>query len=369
MSVKPPPLPSSVRARESNSFACQAANVCLVAPVLVIALSFCLNALSQSHQYVVGRPLFLTFGFVALGLTAIGLVSGIVAVGLSQSGQRAPVFIRTGCGLALLGLLAAIAVPNFVRARTKALQDNAALRDVDAATAAMRSRAIASLTNSNPQPVDTQPLQKSFSRAADKASGDTAAMLKGSAAFLQRLENLKAAYEQALRELLAAKVLATDNLVQQAQIQQRKVIVTRFLQANEAVKTYVEQSEAYYRKELDSVQMSSTQRDAALNGFRKSLGPQAPLLVEIRNADARMGNAMLGILDLLDNNWERWEYNANISKIRFEDPAVFAQYNAFQVQIRQAAIDQASAQKRLAAVMSQPLPGRAAAPTRPAGNT
>ena len=356
MSYGPPPLPSSATSWESNSFARQAANVCLAAPLVTLALGYVLSVLHRTNHEAIPRQVFLIFGFVSVGFVAVGVLSGLLAIVTAKAGERASVVLRAGGGLVSVGLRAASAVPNFVRARTLALQDQAALQDIRAVSSDLRARAVASLNSSHPQPVDAQPLQQSLDRAAAKTSGDTAAMLKGTSAYLQRLQFYKTAYEQALRELTSAKVLTTRTLVQRDQIQGRKAIVTKFMRANDDVKAYVSQGETNYRKELASFQMSATEREAAIRGFRQSFGAQVPLLLEIRNADDRMGNAMLGVLSLLDDNWDRWRFDDNTGKVRFEDNAAVNQFNAFMTQIRQAAADQAAAQKRLAAAMSQVSP-------------
>ncbi|HWX19171.1 MAG TPA: hypothetical protein VN578_04595, partial [Candidatus Binatia bacterium] len=296
--------------------------------------------------------LVMIFALLSVGFFLIGGVSGLLAIVLAKTGQRASVCLRAAGGLLALGLLAAIAVPNFVRARTLALQNNAGLQEFHAATTDLRARAVASLNGSDKRPVDLQPFQQSLDRAAEKTSGDTAAMLKGSAAYLKRLQPYAAAYEQASRELVSAKVVATRTLVQRGQIPERKAIVTKFMQANTALKNYVLQGETNYRQELEAFQLSPDQKEAAVNGFRKAFGPQARLLAEIRDADDRMGHAMLGVLDLFDTNWGLWHYDQSADVLRFDASATLGQYKAFMAEIHQAGTDQATAQKRLAAIVS-----------------
>ncbi len=353
MSLKPPPLPASVRSPESNSFARQAADVCLVVPLLMIGLSFGLSGALKNHHDGSGPLLYRVITVVAVGIFAIGVVSGLLALVLAGAGQRARVFSRAGSGLVLLGLLAAIAVPNFVRARTAALQNNAALRDVKAESTRLRAQAVASLNGSDKRPFDTQRLEESLDRAAATSSGDTSAILKGTAAYLQRLQTCKAAYDQASSELIAAKVLAASTLVRRDQIQDRRSIVEKFLAANDAFKTFMTQGEVNYRKELSAYEISPEERETAVKGFLKSLGAQSPVLLEIREADSRVARATLGVLDLLDAQWGRWNYDPSAGLIRFEDGAAVRQYNALMTQIREASAAQEAAQKRVAATLSR----------------
>ena len=353
MNVGPPPLPSSVRSAEPSAFACQAANACLAAPLLIFGLSFCLSTITQNHRDASSRPLLLGFSFVAAVILFVGVIAGILAIVLAKAGQRSSVVARAGCGLLLMGLLAAIAVPNFVRARTLALQNKQALSELHTAAADFRAQTVASLTNAEGGTVNARHLQWSLKRAAERSSGETAALLRGSQAFVTRLQSCQHAYEQAAGELIAAKVLAASTLQQRARIKDRKALVQNFLDANDAFKSLLLQSESNYRKDLAALEVSPAQTEAAMAGFRKSFGVQRPLLVNIREADDRMGRAMLGVLDLFDSQWGQWRYDNSTSVVRFQDRTALGQYMALMAEIKQARTDQAAAQKSLAAVISQ----------------
>ncbi len=353
LKVQPPPLPTSARSPGLDSFARQAANACLAAPLLLIGLEQCVSVLARETHAPSLRPLALGLGWVAVALALLGFVAGLVALVSARPGQRGAVYIRAGAGLGLLGLLGAIAVPNFVRARSAALQNQAALQEVQTAANELRARAVASFNGGDKRPVDGGQLQQSLNRAATRASGDTAAMLKASAAYAQKLQALKTAYERASQELVSAKVLATRNLAGPEQLQARRAVVRKFLAANEALKTHIQQSEANYRKELAGFQLPAEESESAVRAFRKAYGLQGPLLLEIREADERIGNATLAVLNLLEANWGRWSYDETAGVLRFDDSSVIGQYKDLMAQIRQAAAEQRAVQQRLAAVMSR----------------
>jgi hypothetical protein len=334
--------------------ACQAANACLAAPLLIFGLAFCLSTLTQNHRDASNRPLLLGFSFVAAGILFVGVIAGILAIALAKAGQRSSVLVRAGCGLLLMGLLAAIAVPNFVRARTLALQNKQALSELHAAAADLRAQTAASLTNGEGGAVDARHLQWSLKRAAERSSGETAALLRGSQAFVTHLQSYQQAYERAAGELLAAKVLAASTLQQRAQIEDRKALVHNFVDANDAFKTFLQESESNYGKEFAALDVSSSQTEAAIAGFKKAWAAQRPLLVKIREADDQMGRAMLGVLDLFNSQWGKWRYDAAASLVRFQDRTALDQYKALMAEIKQGRTDQAAAQKDLLAVMSQP---------------
>ncbi len=66
----------------------------------------------------------------------------------------------------------------------------------------------------------------------------------------------------------------------------------------EAFKGFLVESESNFRTELAAGAISPAETEAALEGFRKSLNLQLPILLAIRDADQRMGQAMLAVLNL-----------------------------------------------------------------------
>jgi hypothetical protein len=63
-----------------------------------------------------------------------------------------------------------------------------------------------------------------------------------------------------------------------------------------------------------------------------------------------MGQAMLGVLDLLDSNWGRGRCDEAAGFMRFGDQVAVGRYNTLMAELRQAGTEQAAAQKRFAEV-------------------
>ena len=354
MSGGPPPLPSSARSEGASGFARRASYACLASPLVMIGLALCISTLSHNQRDPAWRPLFLIFGEVAAGLFIFGDLFGILAMALAGPGERRPVMVRALCGLALLGLLVAIAIPNFMRARAQALQRRQSLRELHAAVDDVRAQAAAALTNGGKTSVDPQPLLRSFNQIEKNSSGDTAVLFQCTQRFIKRELAYQQTYTQAVSALTAAKVLAASDLDDRTQIATRKAVVQTFLDANGAFKTFLLQSESSFRKELTRAGVSEAQTEEALKGFRKNWQPQAPLLITIREADDRFGQKLLEVLDLFDSQWGQWRYDAAAHLVRFENRDAVRQYNALMADIRQTSSDQAAAQKRLAALLSLP---------------
>lgn len=353
MNLRPPPLPGSIGSSEPNGFAQHAANAALAAPLIVFGLTFCFNAILKDHHDSSARLLHLACGLADVGLGLLGFTLGILAMLLAAPGQRASVIPRASVGLALLGLLTAIAVPNFLRARTQALEQKQALTQLHSAAADLRARAVVALTNGQFVSADSGQLQRSLSQAAEKSSGETAALLRSTERYLQRMQSLQHAYGLAAKELKEAKVLAAETLQQRDQIQQRTMVVEKFLDANQACKDFIQHCEVNYSNQLAAGGISAAQLQAALNGFRKESAPQVPLVMSVREDDERIGQAMIGVLKLFDTQWGQWNYDATARLVRFQDRTALNQYKALLAEIRQAGTDQEATSKQLATVMSK----------------
>ena len=353
MNSRPPPLPSSAGYSEPNVFAQHAANAALAAPLVIFGLTFCLNSvLKQNHDSSV-RLLYLAGAATDVGLGLLGFILGILAMLLAAPGQRARVIARAGGGLAMLALIAAIAIPNFVRARERALEQKQAFNQIHTAAADLRSRAVVALTNGPSVSADSGQLQRSLSQAAEKSSGATAVLLRNSELYLARMQSLQRTYGLAVKELKAAKVLDAETLTQQEQIRRRTMVVEKFLDANQACKDFVQHCEANYSNQLATSGISAAQIQTALSSFRRESGPQVPLVLSIREADERMGKAMIGVLKLFDAEWEQWNYDATTRVVRFKNRSALNQYKALLAEIRQAGTEQEAVSKQLAAVMSK----------------
>lgn len=354
------PLSNLNRAPGADAFPLQAARACLAAPVLVFAICFGIYLLRLGHPSAPERLMILALDLLALGGIVAGVVLGIVAMALAPAGQRVSVFARAGAGLLLMALLIAIVVSGFIHARALAQQNRQALQQVEAATTNLHSQALAALHDPKKHQVDLAGFEDSLNRAADQSHGSEAITLRATSSYVAELQSNRSSYDQALRELTSAKVLAVTNLLQRDQIQGRKAVVEKFLEANQKLKTFVAQGNSELQKILVDSGVSSDVVQSAAAGFDKKFMPQAPFLTKIRDTDERMGQAMLGILDLLDTRWGRWRYDRSTRKVRFDDQAALQSYNGFMASIRQARTEQAEAQNGLAAVLSAGAPAQQA---------
>jgi hypothetical protein len=350
MSTTPPPLPPI--SRGSNAFANGAALACLLSPLLLLALRFGFQYLSPA----LGAGNLIIGGLVFLGVSCLLLVAGpimgILALLLMKPGGRTRIMVCSLGGLALTGVLVAVSVPQYVRARSATLAQKAAMDNMIAASKDLKANAAEALKTNGPS-ASVARVNQALDQAAKAATGDEGLALKGSQAYLARLQEVQQAYQAASSKLQSARVLCTSNLVSREDIQGRKAVVQNFLKCNEAVKNFTIHSEDNYRAELVRLNVSPAFLESAAEGFHRSSAPQVPLVVEIRAQDERIGDGMLAVLDLLDANWGHWSYNADSGRLRFETQDLVEQYDSDLRGINEAGLEQMASQKRLATVMSQ----------------
>ncbi|MDB6065807.1 MAG: hypothetical protein JWR26_2015 [Pedosphaera sp.] len=341
-----PPLPSTSTEENHNSLARQAAKASIIAPLLVLGLSYCCNSVFKNPHDPSGRSIILVQAVVSCLLVVAGLILGIVALVCMKPGGRGPIIFSATAGILMSSLFFAIFVPNFVRAREKALAQRKAYEDVTVASRDLLKKSLTALKED--RSVTPAHLVQTLDNASKGATGDEAALMKGASAYFHKVQILQAAYTKASKELTAAHVLSSDDLTDREQLRARKAVVQKFLDANDTLKNFVRLNEENFQKELVSQNASASGISSAMGGFHETAAIQTPLLVELRTTDTRIGQAMLGVLDLLDSNWGEWRYNATNDRVTFNNTIVLDKYTAYLGEIKSASKDQSTAKNQLA---------------------
>jgi hypothetical protein len=351
--MTPSPVPPRIASGGNSLFARVAASICLAAPLLIFGLAGALRLLGSDLAGSQRSIIWFAFGGMSFLLVLAGLTMGILALCLSKRGHRTAVVCQSVAGLTLIGLLLALGMSGFLRARAASLARTKSYSDLTAASRDLNDKAIASLNNHQKDTVGLDHFQQTLDHAVENASGSDAQLLKASQAFTARVALLQKNYQQSVQELTAAKVLNTSNLVDRDMIQARRVLVQNFLQSNDELKDFTSHNEEMFRQELTRFNTPPRLIESTLEGFRQTAGARKNILLEIRGQDDTMGQDMLGVLDLLDTNWAQWSFNQSAGRVRFESQTALDRYNALLREIRQTAADQADSQKRLAAIIKQ----------------
>ena len=189
-------------------------------------------------------------------------------------------------------------------------------------------------------------LRHELERAAQELPGDDERLAKASTSYLARLQARIGEYNRSLRALRQAEILELRTIQTREQLQARRKLVQEFLTANGDYGNFQANAENHFRDELLSQKVSPKAQEQALREFEARMLQRHPLALEIRSADAQWGNAILGIIDLLDTNWGDWAYDPLNEAVTFQDDLNTSRYEAFLDAMDAAAETQTAVQQR-----------------------
>jgi len=322
---KTPPSP-----RSGKSISGQAALLSLVAALVGLATNLVFATLS-ANPFDTSSELGQKFvGGLSGVLLLLGFVCGVVALrSARRHGEKAGFGLGLGCVLlngVLLGMFASgwVNRSNDVRAR-KVAQIRAAELDRDLSGG---SRLDASRLDE---------LKRELDNASKEHSRDEGRLSMASASYLSRLRAVSGEYNRSLQSLRQADVLNLETLQEKDQLQGRRELVRKFLAANEAYRDFQANAQNQFRERLLNLKVSPAAVDQAMSEFQSRISDNRPTVLEARSADAQWGNAMLGVIDLLELTWGDWEYDAATTALSFSDDEDTMRYEGFFDQMETAA--------------------------------
>jgi hypothetical protein len=344
--LQPPPL---LPRPPGKSFAHQAARGSLLAPLLAILVSVAARASEQTAP--VPRMVPVMVGVVCLILIITGFVMGMVGLwGIKQQGPRG-ILGRSIAGLIINGLLLFFFVVGFMAGWGKGIKSRQFVHDLKTTAQDIQAQAKGAydprkgITNADIKGIDR--LRTQFDNAAQTLSGDDALIAQAMSLHVTRMEAAMKVYQSAVAELRASRILSLENLSDKPQITSRRAIVRNFLSANGDLENVVSNSEKNIRADLTRLQVGPAKMNAALTGYRAKAVPRTVLVLKIRECDDRYGQAMLAILDLLEANWGKWDYDSIAKTVRFEEPKAQDAYRQCLATIKKAGQEQVQRQGEL----------------------
>jgi hypothetical protein len=191
-------------------------------------------------------------------------------------------------------------------------------------------------------------IKDQLGQSASHLSGADAAAARGMANYLGKVQGNLQTYGAEMNKLMQAKVLSF-NIQDRATIEQHRQLIRDFLAANNNLIETLQHGEDLLRAELDAEKVPAFTRDQTLRGYEKSQVELRPLQMRVRKCDQTLGESALAVLDLLDQNWGKWERNEASGRLRFQDNATLASFNDLIKKIQTAAADQEKAQQEMLA--------------------
>ena len=341
----PPPIPET----PGKSFARRAARFGLLASLLAILVSAA-GALSVSNTRSSVIPIIA--GSAGLLLVVAGLIMGILGLsGVRKHGPRG--ILGTGItAVAINGLLLILFFTGMVmELNNKILRPGQFRQELRATVQDIQANAKKSfnpktgITNVDIGSMDR--LRTQFDNAAQTLSGDDARIARAMAAHVARLEAAMKKYDAAAAAFRNAKVLDFNDLANDEQIAARRRIVQDFLAANGNAESVVSNSEVNIRADLIQLGVTPAKQAATLEGFHSKAAPRSVLILKIRACDDQIGQSTLTILNLLEAQWGKWNYDSVTRTIRLEDAEARYTYQQSLAEIRLAGYEQIAMQREL----------------------
>jgi hypothetical protein len=343
-SPNPPPLPPNSR---PSSFARQAASGSLIAPLLAIAVrAITLSATegSSTTKTIVAC--------VTIALILIGFVLAIIALGRAQTYGADGTVGKSIAGLAINGAIVAFFIIGFISGYSKRVQARRdALDDIQTAAQEIRGDVKNSfdpekgITNVDAHQLDH--LQQQLQGAAQKLSGDDAILMQVMAAQVNRMQTSLQRYQSSVGNLRDTHVLTQLDIKNKQDLASRREVVKRFLAANDDLKRVIDNSESNIRSDLVNRKIAASKIDAVIAGYHSKAAVANLTTSQIRKCDDRMGNALIGALNLLEEQWGNWNYNTAADQIRFQNNAAADAYSQFITEIQDASEKQLELQRKL----------------------
>jgi hypothetical protein len=165
-------------------------------------------------------------------------------------------------------------------------------------------------------------------------------------AYLQKVQQVSNEYSTHTKALRDAQVLDMKGVEQKEQLEPRKNLVRQFLAANDQLKDLLAHGENLYQQELQRVDLPQSVRDAQLLKYRQGAGANEQA-IKIREADGRIGQSLLGALNLLDDNWGKWKYDPLQKRVIFSEPQTDKNFQQLLAQFDGAAKEVAQLQDQL----------------------
>jgi hypothetical protein len=196
-------------------------------------------------------------------------------------------------------------------------------------------------------------IQQRLEAASQNSSGTDALYAKAASGLLARMQIEMKKYSIAVQPIIDGSVLDMSRVTQREQLQRKREQVKTFLAANQIYLAFVTNGESVLKEELLKLPLSPKARESALNEFHGTSLAQRPIMARIREDDRRCGVAMLEILDLLDDNWDKWHFDEQKGKVIFAEDAILDKYLDHMNEIKAAAQDQTRYQRQLISISTK----------------
>jgi DNA polymerase III gamma/tau subunit len=130
-------------------------------------------------------------------------------------------------------------------------------------------------------------------------------------------------------------------------LEERKETISDFISASEELRNFCEDAPSFYREELLNHKLSPQAREASLKQFTQSLRGINGAVVALRESDVKRGKIMLSIIELLKDNWGKWQYKPELDGVQFQNLATSRDYDRVLKHLDEAVAEEMRLQNRV----------------------
>lgn len=293
-------------------------------------------------------------GWVCMLMFVVSLVLGVVALCVMRRHGSEGILRPALTGVCISAFCIYLFGDGFLRGYRNAR----ARAELNEKINQIRARERMYLTNNSPITTESElkkinEAQSILDHATQNSSGDQALLSQAMSAYLTRTKVELARFAKAadpigdVADFDMRKVNHPEDL--NKQIQQ----VKNFMAANEKLLEFVNNSDNLLIGELQKVHLPQNRIDEAMKGYRFAIEGQNDLAIKIRLQDRRFGEALLGTLGLLADNWGKWKYSTEKKTVLFEDHTVWKKYIGYLDELEAAQKEETSVQRQLYTLKSK----------------
>jgi|GEM_PF-2833181 len=166
--------------------------------------------------------------------------------------------------------------------------------------------------------------------------GNTGLVLQALSAVLGKETNLMENCYVAVEPLAGHRMLDMLGVTNVEQLEQRKFLVRKFLDANNQLSTFQDNLVEEYKNEMKKRDISSDVVVVESEQMTKKMASMDSRVNRIYELNRSWAQGELESLDLLEQNWDKWEYDPEKGKILFEDNSLLPRLNKLLGQINAA---------------------------------
>ncbi len=182
--------------------------------------------------------------------------------------------------------------------------------------------------------------------AAREVPSSSKTTLEAASAYLEKLQTLTQDYESRLAALQKIDAVNPANLLDRSELAPRRLTIRAFLDSNERLKKFMEHAEEQMIAQMTARKIPDRQQNAFLDSFRKGK-ERHQTVVKIRATDERIGEGMLAILLLYEQEWGEWNYERSSRRVLFQDEKALKRFDTLNQGLSEAAEEQRNLQRRL----------------------